>query len=473
MASYDFSAPFVAARIVLPNGDAFPLWTNVGGEETGRPTIPGQEDLQALAFVQEVQVKLDLSGMPQISVQLAPPFEDGMKFLDSALADGRRQNRLEVQLGYAGGTGDAGPLLSPPFVATISAPEVSIDVDVQITLKGVGLGQSAQIETGRVVGRENEKRWDIIRRLAAGDGSRRTLEVDFSEVEADPTSEQYRRCDAPASDYSQGGRTDWLALWELAEATQCVMNVAGPTDDGSASRLVWIPRRQREFSGPPVRRYRLYHYPGGQLRGEARVTGESDMAELPLLSFSCNTEAIWNAMTYADVGNDGFVQADVNEEDVAAQEETVTVEGESAPADVEEGALTVESGGELSGTPNVLPGAPDNPDAVRRASTEISTSGGMATQCEIETLGDPALTPGDVVLLAGLGRRFDDRTYHVFELTHSIGLGGFSTNVTIHAHGDPISAGRRITGPRSSRDLQQQVEGFEARPPDPVPLRRP
>ena len=449
MPYYDFSAPFVAARIVLPSGDTFPLWTNVGGAETTRPVVPGTEEIRALAFVQEVQVQLNLSGLPQISVQLSPPFEDGKRFLDSPLADPRLQNRIEVQLGYAGGT-DAGPLLSPPFVAALQAPEVSIDVDIQITLKGTGLGNSARLQGGRVVGTETSKRWHIIQRLARGDGSRRTLEVDFSAVyDAGRDSEPYRLCDESAAGYAQGGRTDWLALWEMADLTRCIMVMGAPREDGGPAQLQWVPRRSERFTGPPTRRYRLFHFPGGQLRGEITSPEFQDgdsLAELPILSFSCNTEAVWGALTYQDYFNHGARMDGVNEDEVEAESTTVTVEGEAPPVHTGEGVQTTEPNDELPESAPSLPGSPDNPDAVRRAGNEVADSGPIPTRCEIETVGDPGVSPGDIVSIAGVGRRFDNRVYMVFEVTHSAGLSGYSTNLVIQSNADSVVEGRTPTG---------------------------
>jgi hypothetical protein len=93
---------------------------------------------------------------------------------------------------------------------------------------------------------------------------------------------------------------------------------------------------------------------------------------------------------------------------------------------------------------------------------EVENSGTMNVQCEIETIGDPAVTPGDVVLLAGLGRRFDKRVYHVFEVTHSIGVGGFSTNIVVHSNVQPGQEGDEPTGERNTADEQGDVGGFLA-----------
>lgn len=465
MASYDFSAPFVAARITLPNGDTYPLWTNVGGAETIPPTIPGQDDLQALCFVQEVQVKLDLSGLPQISVQLSPPFEEGMKFLDSPLADGRLSNTLEVQFGYAGGTGDAGPVLSPPYVNALVAPEVSIDTEIQINLKGQGLGDSARFQNGRVVGRDNESRQQLIERIAAGTtGGRRTLQAIFSEIV--PNSDQDRLLRESAAGFVQGSRSDWIALWELADLTECTMNIVGPTEDGAASRLMWLPRRGEQLaSGNPIRRYRLYNFPAGQFQGEteglgAAVVGalagggDAGITEMPLLSFACNTEAIWNAVVFQDILNHGARMDSVDPDSIEPNEHTTTLEDQAEPVDSGEGGQTRDADPHLPGAQLQMPGDPDNPEARARVDAEVGSGAAMSVRCEIEVPGDPAILPGDLILLAGLGRRFDNRQYHVLEVTHSIGIGGFATNLIIQSNVEPTRTDdtREPTGARATLD---------------------
>lgn len=467
MATFDFSAPFVAARIVLPSGDAFPLWTNVGGAETAIPTVPGTEDLQALAFVQEVQVELNLSGVPQLSVQLAPPFEDGMKFLDSPLADGRMRNVLEVQLGYAGGTGNSGAVLSPPYAAALVAPEVSIDTDIQISLKGRGRGSGAEQQSGRVVARDGERRDALIRRLAAGPGGqRRTLEVDFSAIQSGSRADQLLK--EAATGFTQGARSDWYALWELAERTECVMLLLGPRERGGPAQLLWLPKRERT-QGPPTRRYRLYHHPAGQFQGETVTAPEAlqTAIEMPLLSFSCNTEAVWNALTYQDILNHGVRLDGVDPDTVEATTTPVTLEAQAMPVNSGEGVQTLEENEELALSEDEgrmpLPGNPEDSAAVSQAQSEVAAGADMGVQCQLEVLGDPTILPGDLVAVAGLGRRFDNRVYWVQTVTHAIGVSGFSTTLVVNSNVDPTGAaeGREPTGPANTADVEA-AEGFTA-----------
>jgi hypothetical protein len=52
---------------------------------------------------------------------------------------------------------------------------------------------------------------------------------------------------------------------------------------------------------------------------------------------------------------------------------------------------------------------------------------------EVSTLGMPDLIPSDVVAIHGLGKRFDS-TYGVFEVTHRLGVSGYTTSMTLYSN---------------------------------------
>jgi hypothetical protein len=445
VASYDFSAPFVAARIIDADGNAWPLWVNVGGGEDGRPWIPGGEDLKALCWVDQVEVKLDLSGVPTITVQLSPPFEEGIKFLDSELINSAGENKIEVQLGYATGISDGRPLLTPVFSAMIFNPQVSIDIDIQITLTGQGdaaygpTRQGAQrVTTGR------ERRYDVIQMLAQGAG--RIVEVNFDSANRD---DECRRLLEGEVEFVQGNRTDWVALWQLARQTKCWMSVQGNT-------LYWLSYAER-FALQPTRTYRMYHYPGGRIQGMTdnaqQQAGEGD---LPILSFSCDTDSVW-----LPASQFGIMLRDLSAETRQVQERFASPRTEANVAGGD-GAESVRGTSSLPHNEQtqegaaLRPGHPDDPDAQTQVSSEIQQGGNLGISVQLEVPGDPVVLPGHTVRLAGLGRRFDPMVYAVYTVTHSIGTGGFTTNLTLVTNIN--AAASEIMGaipPTGARNTQQ------------------
>ena len=461
MALYDFSAPFVAARIRDRNGNTFPLWTNVGGSESNQPVVPGAEELRSLAFLQEVQVELGLSHLPQITAQLSPPFHDGLRFLDSELVNAGGDNVIEIQLGYSSGTGGAGAVLSPPFAGTIFAPDVTIDVDIQISLKAQGLGNPSE-QDGVAVPAEGETRAEFIERIAEGAG--RGLRVNFDEARQDSTVAS--ELDATANGIAQGGQSDWMMLWQMADRTSSWMYMVGDT-------IYWVPRRRRLTSGEPVRSYRLFEYPGGRLQGASldSISNQLASSELPILSFSCSTEGAWLR------GVHGMRVRDVNEQTREDQQEVVTEDENPTPTGNDQASVGVESN---EGLPfntetgqglQTMPGSPDNADAVAQVRAEHSRSGNLGLQVEIETLGDPTIQPGDTVRLYGVGRRFEG-LYAVFKVVHSIGVGGFSTNLTLNVTVDggrtPSQGGTPARGGVNTQQPRQEAaDEVVAEPLDP------
>lgn len=448
MASFDYSAPFVAARIIDREGDAFPLWTNISGVEATRPNIPGPDELQALAFLQEVQVKMDQGYVPTITAQLAPPFRDGIRFLDSRLVDAGGDNRLEVQFGYTAGT-SGGAVLSPVFIGTISKPDITVDIEVQIALNAQGLGgYGATRGEGNIVAREGETRRQLIERIAGAGG--RILRVNFEDVDSEPNGAAATALNAPAEGFAQGNRTDWLALYQLANQTRCWMSLVGDT-------LFWLSRRHRLLQ-PPRRVYRMYDYPGGRLEAltpDALRGLDARGATLPLLSFTSATEAAWLAH------GRGFQQRDVDPASQEAVEAEITPASMAEPVGAPTGSVTVADAAEPPAA-RTVPGDPGDTEARTTAEEDASRGSNLGVQIEIEVPGDPQILPGDTIRIAGLGARFDQNTYAVYTVTHSAGVGGFTTNLVAISNIDSLlsrfDGGEAATGAPNTAE----VEGGES-----------
>lgn len=451
MAEYDFSGPWVAARIRDIDGNLFPFWTNLGGSESDRPQIPGGDELQALAFLQGVEVRLQQGGAPPIiTANLTPPYREGIQFINSDLISGANRNLLEVQFGYVGGTGSAGSVLSPVFVGVLDNPDVTIDVDVQITLHAQGIGgwsmgrqHGSRVSRRSASGEANESRRQLMRRIL----SRHNVGTDFSD--ADSNSEARAALDAVVT-YAQGGKTDWMALWELATQARCQMSLVGDT-------LFFFARENRQ-SSEPTRRFRLYDYPGGRLQGltiQPGATGQTT-GEYPILSFSSPSSAV-----YLPSSQFGTFMSDIDDRSRVRRSVQITQETDPVPG-------SAEGDGSVDGSPNnpapteegdggeVLPGDPADPDTRVAASEEHARSAHLGIRLEIETIGIPDIFPGEVVRVAGGGWRFDEHNWMVFEVNHNIG-DGFTTNLVLQSNVDVTRPGGGVTnrGAPNRADVQE------------------
>jgi hypothetical protein len=454
VASYDFSAPYVAVRIVDAEGNTYPFWVDVS---RSMDSLTSEEviEIGSMAFLQTATVELNFSMLPKLSVNIVPDFEAGIRFLDSKLADAGGANILEVQLGYTTGTSE-GAVLSAVYGGLILNPEVSIGEEISITLNASGIGgYSAARQTGGRTPSEGESRRDFLTRLARGPGGSRDLEMDFSEIDDPLTGDATVKAqlDAPLS-YSQGGRSDWFAIWEITNAIKCWVLLVG-----NKVRVMSISKR---LSNPPTREFYLHHYPGG-LRGlvpSARQSQEASVGAYPILSFESPTNAV-----YLPGSLRGYVMEGVSDTSRAAVRVDVNDRSE-APTRTTDGTTTPD--------PAAMPEAEDNGDGGERASgaepsedeelathrAEWQASGHMGITVEIETIGIPDIIPGEIVLLRGVGRRFSEHRYGVHKVTHNIGTGGFTTSLTLVTNiGSLADFGEVNFGPGNTQPLAAEEDG--------------
>jgi hypothetical protein len=453
MPTFDFSSPFVVSRIIDHDGNAYPFWVDVGETLQDHPTLPGGEELQAMAFVQQVQVSLDLSGIPKISAQLSPPFREGMAFINSHLANSAGQNKLEVQFGYSAGTSDGRSVRSPVYTGMLLQPEIQIDVDIQITLNTEGVGPtSAANQVGQAVAEEGQTRRQVMRAIAEHGG--RNLNLDFEDAD---TNDVCRQLLDASTNYVQGNRTDWMALWELATSCRCWLSFVGET--------LYVLSRVNRWRANPVRRYRLFDYPGGRVTGATldALVGNLSESELPILSFSNSTPAVWLPQNQF-----GVRLTDVGEHTRTMNERVLTPANLTFPAAGQEGSEIIEGNENVPANVDTRPGDPNDSEAVNTVTEEMGNGANLGVQVEIETLGDPDIVPAALVRLAGLGRRFDNRVYMVHKVSHSIGNSGFTTNLTLITNLDSVTnvmeGGVPPAGTPNTGEVQENADEYEARP---------
>lgn len=447
MASYDFSAPFVAARIIDNEGNIFPLWANTQGSTQSTFSSESRIDIGALAFLQSVTVELDLSGLPKISASLAPPYEQAIKFLDSKLADSGGANYLEVQFGYTGGVGGGSAVLSPVYGGLLMNPEVDISEEVTIQLNAQGTGGFALVrQVGTRTAREGETRRELIRRIVRGPNNSRNLRVDFTDAD---TNDRCRTLLDQTVTYTQGGRSDWFAIWELTNSAKCWLLLIDDT--------LRVLSRASRLTSAPTRKLYLYNYPGG-LQGLTRRPGQTQddaVGLYPILQFSSPTNAVYlpaavRGVVMEDVDDTSreAVREDINDSSERPErtgEGAVEMEGDEVLADIDE---TTGDGGERR------PGDPADQEALESAREDFIRGGNLGVQVELETLGIPDIVPGEVVQVAGVGQRFGRHNYGVHKVTHNVGLDGFTSQLTCVSNVDSLLAGIEGEGPANTQEAQ-------------------
>lgn len=412
--AYDFYSPFMSGAIVHPSWGRYPLWVDVGkadAENVGLSTA-------SLGYLTELTVEIQLAFLPKITAVLSPPFKEARELIDSKLLVWGR-SILEVQLGYSGGT-PKGPVLSPVFSGLIQRPDISFGSDAGISLTAWGIGgftaqrQAGYFNTGDPMCRE-----DIIKIIAAGPNGERRLNVDTSEVVKGPDPQAFTAMFVDRIQFDQAGMTDWFCIWKLVREARCWMTLIGDT-------LYIRPRNFRVMSKPKYL-LRFYDLPGG-LSPEEGI--------FPILSVSTSSMQMFLPQTHQ-----GLLMRGMSSKT-----------GESlmrlVDANTEPGAATNAGASNLSDSPdspekdkNTGAGAaffgkdPSNEAFVSQAKAEMGNFGStMGVKLDLETLGIPDITPGDVVAVRGISQKKYDGNYAVFVVTHSIGSSGYTTRLDLRSN---------------------------------------
>lgn len=401
--------------------------------------------------------------LPKISLQLTPTFREGLSFLDNedfSWGD----TFIEVQFGYAGRS----PVLSPPLSGLMLKPDIQIGADMQITLNAQGTGGFSAVrqQSGRTAS-EGQTRRDLISAIAGGPTGTRTLTVNFEDADRD--LEVRNLLDSPAQ-YTQGNKTDWLALWELTNVCRAWMVLVG-------SELRILSRRNR-MTAEPSRAFRMFDLKAGRIDSVTAI-GTEVQGEFPIISFTSPTMAVFlpgsvrgSRMREISVTDRTVTTSVIDNE---TEQTARTGRGTQAPSERDNALPGTNAQGD--GT-DQLPGDPQNEEARRTAQSEWERFSNMGIEVEIESIGIPDLIPAEVVSLFGVGRRFSDQNYAITKVIHTIGSGGFTTQFTAISNIGQLVQGLPAQGPQSERlfDPRQRVseEDIERDPlsilDDPDPL---
>lgn len=398
---YDFYSPFFRAAIISDprnrEGSRWPLWTFGSPENSKRLSQdPSVNGLNALAYCTEVSVKLNLGYIPELTATLEPPFQDARKFIDSPLVEWT-QSLLEVMIGYTNGPDYA--VLSPIFEGNIQQPEVSIGTDASITLKAIGHGQSLAIkeEISRTFSKTS--RLDMISEALKPFG----LTVDSSMVSgAELTALNTKETSTFTSNQSA-----WFFALQLAKTCRCWLY----TENTTVKLIPW----DAAYGASPKFKFTLFDHPNnGVIRPS---TGD-----FPILSFSTSTPAVYLAGATKALRLHGY---DSKTREVKTQTVTDATEAPKRSGDGPVDVSKAPSEGDL------FPENTADPAQLERAKAAFRTAQtGMGVRVEVETLGIPDLFPGALVAITGVSKNRLDGNYLVFDVTHTVSSGGFTTRFT-------------------------------------------
>ena len=470
----DFSSPFVSGAIVLKTGQRFPFWTNAGQESQGGVGAgaafldaafanPAQDastnlvspGLESMAWIQEVNVELELSHLPIISISLAPPFRDGMAFINSELIE-YGISTLEVQIGYSADAAERS-LLSPVFSGIMLNPDVTIGEEIVITLQAQGtVGYALSRQSGGRVAQDGQSRAEFLQELIQGPGSRRKIEILPTPGETPPEDWPVETVELweGGLEYAQGGKSDWLAVWEVANAANLRPFLEGNT--------IQFEPVANDLAREPKKIFRLYDYPQGNIGQavDARGNFGEDTAAgvYPIIQFSSSSQPL-----YLPSSVRGFVLKEVSETNPrdpveptlvndASEKVTRSGEGNIEPEDTEVNPELEE--GTLDGSQSI-PGDPDKQEEINAIRAEYWREGNMGIQVEIETIGVPDIIPGDTIVIEGVGDRFGFPRWGVFKVAHSAGLDGFTTTITAVSNTDRLlKAGKEPVGEVNTKQAE-------------------
>ena len=246
--------------------------------------------------------------------------------------------------------------------------------------------------------------------------------------------------------WTQGGRTDWQAIFELATIAGCFI-----VQDGTEVKFF---SRRKTVQNKPGRAFRLYDFPDGQLGGQVsqqRADAGGNQGDYPILEFSSPSMWLWIPGSVRGMR--------VTDTDEGTREESTVNLNDSADPQSRTSAATVAPPEDGKGLPGVnedtgdgieqVPGDPGDQSAVEQARAEYDKFSNAGIQVEIGTVGIPDLIPGEIVSVYGVGTKFSDQNYMVMSVRHTAGTGGFETSFEAISNASDFAGGFLARGPQN------------------------
>jgi hypothetical protein len=450
---FDFYSPFMAAALVGEDGDRVPFWTDTFQSPAGYlgelQSVAINAGLQSLPYVTEIQLVMNLSTLPQITVTLSPPYREALTLLNTSLIEWGRSS-LEVQFGYTSGK----TVLSPVFSGLMLQPQISLGEHITMTLKGQGGMSLTQGERNKI--QSSVTREEQIKTCVRGPdpANARNLEADFTEAKADPNAAA--SLNETIENLSMSGRSDWEVIYWLCNQCNCFPLLV--------ENKVKIISYAHRLSGVPTKIFSLMDFPQGRIgpeSGQGLGPQGANLADVyPILSISTPNAAIYLPGTIRGIRSSGIRSADREAvenfyDDTTARPPLVgTGRGQHLPSPSTPNAD--EAGDGLLH----MYGDVSNPVVKDQINAEVrKLTANYGIKIEVETLGVPDLLPGDVVAIRGMGKRLDGN-YGIMQLTHTIGASGYSTRFEAYSNTSKLEA--KNTKPASSDPNQKEAEGSDA-----------
>lgn len=402
-------------RVRDDEGASFLLWTLSSDQVIGQ-ALEGAPQAAAgslagvdLPVVESVDIELNLGLNGRLTVQIAAPYDLGMRMLDSSLF--KIGNVIEAQIGY--------PRLgrfTPWFSAMAAKPglRISAEEGLVATLNGEG-GAFASLRSSSNQVWESQSYRQVVQAVA----ERHRWSTSFPDEDTSTAFDRQR------DRISQSGYSDWGFINQLCRQANvdCFM---GPDPEEQGRSRLTVQRRRDTNEARPVRTFAMRR--------------KIDMVNVfPILDYESDSLGVWLPRSAESVVT-GDIMPDTREiirEAASVATAEVPALGEVSPTGTG-GAVIGDHQAQLFSPPRSVLDAGEflplsSRDPSRRPSEVIQAhreEGAMrgALNATIVSFGIPEQLPGELIAMRGLGRL--DGTFQVHGLVHRAMAGEWSMTLT-------------------------------------------
>ena len=417
--SFDFFNPFMAAKIITGDGVEYPLWSGGAADQvgfgSGIDSALGPEyvaKLQSLAYLTEISIEMDLGFIPKITAVLNPPLEEAIKLLNTDLVE-IGENRLQVQFGYARGANGA-PVTQKYEAMIFGNPQISIGADCSISLSAQGANGAASTRHQQsALTFPDKTRKAILDEIGATYGLKFVIGEDtLKDATSGPmlTEEKVTK--------SIGWKSVLFFVTQLVNEARCFLRWGGRTEDLGEEVVEVVSRTAAFVKTQPAIVLSLFGFSSTDLPGQTVY---------PVLSVQSFSNALFLP------GVQKVVMADIDAKSKKSSGIFAIPINDAKPAQTWGGTADV-----VGGKAPLVPegavhhaGSPNDRAMVEHAKAAFqSYTVGSGTSLEVETIGVPTIQPGAVIMLRGLGKKFDG-IYAATKINHSLGASGFTTRLVM------------------------------------------